>query len=102
MNAVGKPDRRGTYLVSGYRGAGKTSLVIEAVRQAKAQLEDEGWKLLPVVLNVSEEVSASLEPTSEGKASPLQIDARRLLTAMLRALRNQCVPLPPHALNLDT
>ncbi len=90
VSAIEQPDRRGTYLVSGYRGAGKTSLVIEAARRArqKFDLEKEGWRLLPLVLNVSE-VSASLSDASEDKAPPLQIDARRLLTALLRALRNK-------------
>ena len=88
VNAVGQPDRRGTYLVSGYRGVGKTSLIIQATRLARSRLQAKGWQLLPVVLNVSE-VSASLEPLSAVEASPLQIDARRLLTALLRALRNQ-------------
>jgi hypothetical protein len=91
VNAVGQPDRRGTYLVSGYRGAGKTSLIIQAVRLARSQLKNKGWTLLPLVLNVSE-VSASLEPASDVEASPLRIDARRLLTALLRALRNQVAP----------
>jgi hypothetical protein len=91
VNAVGQPDRRGTYLVSGYRGVGKTSLIIQAVRLASSQLKDKGWTLLPLVLNVSE-VSASMEPASDVEASPLRIDARRLLTALLRALRNQVAP----------
>jgi AAA ATPase domain len=91
VNAVGQPDRRGTYLVSGYRGVGKTSLIIQAIRLANPQLKDKGWTLLPLVLNVSE-VSASMEPASEAEARPLRIDARRLLTALLRALRNQVAP----------
>jgi hypothetical protein len=91
VNAIGQPDRRGTYLVSGYRGVGKTSLIIQATRLARARLQAEGWRLLPVVLNVSE-VSASLDPLSTVERSPLQIDARRLLTALLRALRNR-VPM---------
>lgn len=88
VDAIGRPDRRGTYLVSGYRGAGKTTLVIEAARRAREKLEGERWKLLPIVLNVSE-VSASLSDAAEAEAAPLQIDARRLLTALLRALRNK-------------
>jgi hypothetical protein len=87
VNAIGQPDRRGTYLVAGYRGAGKTSLVIEAARRAQEPLEAGGRRLLPLVLNVSE-VSASLEPASDARTPPLGIDARRLLTALLRALRN--------------
>src|SRR5215510_10022095 len=35
VNAISRPEIRGTYLVSGYRGAGKTSLVIEASRQGR-------------------------------------------------------------------
>jgi TPR repeat protein len=87
VNAISQPDRRGTYLVAGYRGAGKTSLVIEAARRAQAPLEIAGRRLLPLVLNVSE-VSASLEPATDARTPPLGIDARRLLTALLRALRN--------------
>lgn len=96
VNAIEQPDRRGTYLVSGYRGAGKTTLVIRAAWQARATLEKGGFRLLPVVLNVSE-VSASLSDAAEGVAPPLQIDARRLLTALLRALRNNVrdLPAPP-------
>ena len=88
-NAISEPDRRGTYLVSGYRGAGKTSLVIEAARQAAPRLEQRERVLLPLVLNVSE-VSASLGAAGETmNMPPLGIDARRLLTALLRALRNE-------------
>jgi hypothetical protein len=94
VNAIGQPDRRGTYLVSGYRGVGKTSLIIQAARLAQPRLEANRWKLLPIVLNVSE-VSASLEPASDLESRPLQIDARRLLTAVLRALRNR-VPARNH------
>jgi hypothetical protein len=87
VNAIGQPDRRGTYLVSGYRGAGKTSLVIEAARRAKPKLAACDHKLLPLVLNVSE-VSASLETAEAIELPKLGIDARKLLTALLRALRN--------------
>jgi hypothetical protein len=87
VNAIGQPDRRGTYLVSGYRGAGKTSLVIEAARRAKPKLTACDHKLLPLVLNVSE-VSASLETAEATELPKLGIDARKLLTALLRALRN--------------
>jgi hypothetical protein len=97
VNAISRPDLRGTYLVSGYRGAGKTSLVIEAARQAAPRLQDR--RLLPLVLNVSE-VSASLDPATRTTMQPLGIDARRLLTALLRALRNELgetrpEPAPP-------
>ena len=88
VNAIGQPDRRGTYLVSGYRGAGKTSLIIQATRRARSRLIESDWQLLPVVLNVSE-VSASLDPLSTVDSNSLEIDARRLLTALLRALRNR-------------
>jgi hypothetical protein len=87
VNAIGQPDRRGTYLVSGYRGAGKTSLVIEAARRAKPKLASCDHRLLPLVLNVSE-VSASLETADAAELPKLGIDARKLLTALLRALRN--------------
>ena len=90
VNAIGQPDRRGTYLISGYRGAGKTSLVIEAARQARVKLAKDGWHLVPIVLNVSE-VSASLSSGAEASVGSLQIDARRLLTALLRQLRNEFV-----------
>ena len=86
VNAIGQPDRRGTYLVSGYRGAGKTSLVIEAARRAAQVLDRQGRRLLPLVLNVSE-VSASLTSADETQSRPLGIDERRLLTALLRKLR---------------
>lgn len=88
VNAISQPDRRGTYLVSGYRGAGKTSLVIESARQAISSLEQRGHELLPLVLNVSE-VSASLGAAGDASVPPLGIDARRLLIALLRALRNK-------------
>jgi hypothetical protein len=97
VNAISRPDLRGTYLVSGYRGAGKTSLVIEAARLAAPRLKER--RLLPLVLNVSE-VSASLDIASETTTiQPLRIEARRLLTALLRSLRNELdetrPPAPP-------
>lgn len=89
VEAISEPDLRGTYLISGYRGAGKTSLVIEAARRAKPVLEARGTKLLPLVLNVSE-VSASLDTPDDAEQTPqLRIDARRVITALLRALRNE-------------
>src|SRR6476660_9541152 len=54
-----EPNKRGTYLISGYRGIGKTSLIIEALRRGQVDLKKKGYHLFPVVLNVSE-VSASL------------------------------------------
>jgi len=88
FNAIGLPDRRGTFLVSGYRGAGKTSLVPEAALRARERLESDDRKLLPLILNVSE-VSASLDTPKEVQKQPLRIDACRLLTALLRPLSNQ-------------
>src|SRR5947207_1843017 len=60
-----EPNKRGTYLISGYRGTGKTTLLIEALSRAQEQLTTREHKLFPVVLNVSE-VSASLggEPSA--------------------------------------
>src|SRR5262249_25574546 len=78
-----EPNKRGTYLISGYRGIGKTSLIIEAFSRAKGQLKNKGHKLFPLVLNVSE-VSASLGSTSSTTPSHLDIDPRRLLIALLR------------------
>jgi len=88
--AVAQPDKRGTYLVSGYRGTGKTALLIEALRRAGATLGGlaTGWKLLPLVLNVSE-VAASLEVSAREPAAPLKIDPQGLLTALLRTLENR-------------
>jgi hypothetical protein len=89
VEAISEPDLRGTYLISGYRGAGKTSLVIEAARRAKPVLNARAVKLLPLVLNVSE-VSASLDTPEDVEQTPqLRIDARRVITALLRALRNE-------------
>jgi hypothetical protein len=104
VNAIGYEDRRGTYLISGYRGAGKTSLVIAAALQARAKLEadpKDAWTLVPVVLNVSE-VSASLSDSSATDATALQIDARRLLTALLRGLRNKLRKLQKDEPELDS
>ena len=87
VNAIGHPGRGGTYLISGYRGVGKTSLIIKAASQAGRNLPD-GWRLLPIVLNVSQ-VSASLGSGDSSEAEALQISSRRLLTAMLRALHTR-------------
>ena len=38
VNAIGHPGRGGTYLISGYRGVGKTSLIIKAASQAGQEL----------------------------------------------------------------
>src|SRR5262245_22743121 len=83
-----EPNKRGTYLISGYRGIGKTSLIIEAFSRAKDQLRIKGHKLFPLVLNVSE-VSASLGSTSSATPSQLDIDPRRLLIALLRTIDNR-------------
>ena len=88
VNALTQPYQRGTYLVSGYRGVGKTSLIIEAMLRARTQLKDTGWRLFPIVLNVSE-ISASLNSSPDPEQAALTIDARKLLTALLRALRNR-------------
>ncbi|HWM23520.1 MAG TPA: hypothetical protein VNP98_01750 [Chthoniobacterales bacterium] len=79
-----EPNKRGTYLISGYRGTGKTTLLIEALSRAQEQLTARKHILFPVVLNVSE-VSASLggEP---GTGMQLNIDPRRLLIALLRTI----------------
>ena len=87
VNALAQPHQRGTYLISGYRGVGKTSLIIEAMLRARGELENRDWSLLPIVLNVSE-VSASLSSASDAEQVELAIDARKLLTALLRAIRN--------------
>lgn len=100
-----EPNKRGTYLISGYRGTGKTTLLIEALSQAQDRLPP-GHKLFPLVLNVSE-VSASLgtatiepktgkresDPTEPSAptnaAAALQIDSRRLLVALLRTIAHR-------------
>jgi hypothetical protein len=93
-------EKRGTYLISGYRGSGKTTLLIAALLRAKNVLTGRKQTLFPLVLNVSE-ISASLGSPSPrlgqdaAKASStLQVDPRRLLTALLRAV-NQRLPLLP-------
>jgi len=88
--AVVEADKRGTILVSGYRGSGKTTLVIESLRRAalafRSVAEDERPHLLPVVLNVSEVATSLSSPETVAK---LQIDPRRLLIALLRAFRQR-------------
>lgn len=80
-----EPNKRGTYLISGYRGTGKTTLLIEALSRAQKQLTTRNHKLFPLVLNVSE-VSASLGTVSTTTATQLDIDPRRLLIALLRTI----------------
>jgi hypothetical protein len=86
--------KRGTILISGYRGTGKTTLLIEALRRAREVLEKplsdakgKQWRLLPIVLNVSE-VSASLEQ-QKAEQSKLSIDPKRLLIALMRSFAYQ-------------
>jgi hypothetical protein len=88
VNAISEPSQRGTYLISGYRGVGKTSLIIHAMRKAGTKLRAVGWSIFPMVLNVSE-VSASLDAADDTDVAALRIDARKLLTALLRSLRNR-------------
>jgi hypothetical protein len=82
---IGEPNKRGTYLISGYRGTGKTTLLIEALSRAQVPLTRRRHKLFPLVLNVSE-VSASLGDTSSATSTQLKIDPRRLLIALLRTI----------------
>lgn len=82
-----EPNKRGTYLISGYRGTGKTTLLIEALSRAKRQLP-KGHSLFPLVLNVSE-VSASLGAATADGADNLNIDPRRLLVALLRTIAHK-------------
>lgn len=106
--------KRGTILISGHRGTGKTTLLIEALRQAGIALEkssvegareksptngqaspaaaaratgDKQKRLLPIVLNVSE-VSASLEQETQ-ESRGLSIDPKRLLIALMRSFAYQ-------------
>jgi hypothetical protein len=103
VTEIAGAETRGTYLISGYRGSGKTTLLIAALLRAQKVLSQRHQTLFPLVLNVSE-ISASLTtptPAAPGKAdgvpktgSNLQVDPRRLLTALLRAV-NQRLPLIP-------
>lgn len=89
VTMIADPDARGSVLVSGYRGAGKTTLVIESAREAKQRLldEGEGWELLPVAVNVSE-VSASMTAAGaeadDEDAVRLRVHPNLLLTALIR------------------
>src|SRR6266581_3919041 len=74
-----EPNKRGTYLVSGYRGTGKTTLLIEALSRAQKRLP-QNHRLFPLILNVSE-VSASLGSSTTTEPNRLDIDPRRLLIA---------------------
>ncbi|HJX92271.1 MAG TPA: P-loop NTPase fold protein [Pyrinomonadaceae bacterium] len=88
-----EPNKRGTYLISGYRGTGKTTLLIEALGRAKKQLTAKQIRLFPLVLNVSE-VSASLGDVSSISPMQLDIDPRRLLIALIRTIRDGIFRLP--------
>ena len=87
VSSIRQPTARGTYLLSGYRGTGKTTLLIEALRQGALKLP-KPWRLFPLVLNVSE-VSASLRTRSGDPDQGLTIDPRRLLIALLRTLQHR-------------
>ncbi|HTI42095.1 MAG TPA: P-loop NTPase fold protein [Vicinamibacterales bacterium] len=107
VGAIRHPDRRGTFLVSGYRGAGKTTMLIQAIRLSQKGLPAK-WTLLPLVLNASE-VSAALPPPSAPAGQPaasvsLQIGPQQLLTALIRTLRNYAESSPGQSLpaNLRT
>jgi hypothetical protein len=89
---ITEPNKCGTYLISGYRGTGKTTLLIEALRRAQKELANE-FTLFPVVLNVSE-VSASLGDSSESTPVTLHIEPRRLLIALIRQIRDEIGRLP--------
>ena len=88
-----EPNKRGTYLISGYRGTGKTTLLIEALSQAKTRFKDKEIRLFPLVLNVSE-ISASLGDISADSTNKLSIDPRRLLIALIRTIREGVNRLP--------
>ena len=88
-----EPNKRGTYLISGYRGTGKTSLLIEALSRAKRHLAAKEFRLFPVVLNVSE-VSASLGQVNSDVPIQLDIDPRRLLIALIRQIREGMRRIP--------
>jgi hypothetical protein len=95
-----EPNKRGTYLISGYRGTGKTSLIIEALSRAKRHLAVKDVRLFPVVLNVSE-VSASLGNANSDVPIQLDIDPRRLLIALIRQIREGMRRLPQQNRSLD-
>jgi hypothetical protein len=91
-SSVAQLEKRGTFLISGYRGSGKTSLIIEALRRSKKMLT-KGWSLFCLVINASE-VSASLDIGSTDTGKKLQIDPRRLLIAFLRSLNQKSNTFP--------
>ena len=97
---ITEPNKRGTYLISGYRGTGKTTLLIEALSRAKKQLAASDIKLFPLVLNVSE-VSASLGNATAETPLQLDIDPRRILIALIRTIRDGIQRLPSKDKSLD-
>ncbi|HYW72118.1 MAG TPA: P-loop NTPase fold protein [Pyrinomonadaceae bacterium] len=88
-----EPNKRGTYLISGYRGTGKTTLLIEALIRSQKELRRKNYKLFPLVLNVSE-IAASLGTVSADSPHDLKIDPRRLLIALLRTIGHRLTKLP--------
>lgn len=97
---ITEPNKRGTYLISGYRGTGKTTLLIEALSRAKNQLAASDIKLFPLVLNVSE-VSASLRNATAETPLQLDIDPRRILIALIRTIRDGIQRLPSKDKSLE-
>ena len=94
-----EPNKRGTYLISGYRGTGKTTLLIEALILAQNQLETP-LRLFPLVMNVSE-IAASLGSVSADSPHDLNIDPRRLLIALLRTITHRLAKLKLKRQDLD-
>ena len=97
---ITEPNKRGTYLISGYRGTGKTTLLIEALSRAKKQLAASNIRLFPLVLNVSE-VSASLGNSAADTPLRLDIDPRRILIALIRTIRDGIQRLPSSDKSLE-
>ncbi len=97
---ITEPNKRGTYLISGYRGTGKTTLLIEALSRAKKQLAASNIRLFPLVLNVSE-VSASLGNSAADTPLRLDIDPRRILIALIRTIRDGIQRLPSKDKSLE-
>lgn len=96
---ITEPNKRGTYLISGYRGTGKTTLLIEALSRAKKQLKARGVGLFPLVLNVSE-ISASLGSSRSELPVQLDIDPQRLLIALIRTIRESIKRRPDKNVDL--
>src|SRR5262249_1373172 len=49
----------------------------------------ERWRLLPIVMNVSEVAASLAQPKEDDKTSALTIDPKRLLIALLRSFMHQ-------------